>query len=873
MNRAVLVVAVLAVTFLALVVAEQNRPWKRLQAEHRELELARLRARLDAERREGEPERALLQEELDVARQGFDARRREARPLERQLKTARHASRWAVEELEKLRARPAGEIAPEKLREARQRSEERRLDELEIEKRLAELRREVTAAEARSERAGEAAASLERRLAELERGAFWRLVPGLRGFDPRYSVIEVAPPGLARVDRCLTCHLRSAGAAAGEEVWPVPLAPHPGDLVGEGTPHPPRLFGCTVCHGGEGRATDFSRAGHWPADAAQEAEWAEKWGFSRAAAPARPIRPSALVEVGCRQCHEGELRSPAREGRVSLDLGRRLVERMGCAGCHEAGAVKPGPPLGRLAAKTTPGWTFHWIAAPHRFRPTTWMPHLFPPDLGDARRTASIAAMVLYLWEHAEAAPAGDEAALPRGDAEAGARLFASIGCTGCHVLDASASRDGVALERLHGPNLGRTGNKVRAGWLAAWLRDPRSHRADTPMPSLRLTEQEAAHLAAFLMTSRDDEWDALELPAVDIAARDELVLEYLREESTLARSEARLAAMGPHERDLYLGKRSLSAYGCQGCHDIPGLEDAGPVAGPLGNVAAVAHRQDRRVVPDYRMSRREADAVLADLLSRTSPAVEPWRRAGQDGEARVLSDGRRLLARYGCLGCHQLAGQGGAIAATAAGREMRPPDLTSVGARLQSPWLFAYLHDPGKYARRPWLALRMPTFHLQPEETNALVRFFSARDDEPLFTSPPPRLAKREIEVGRAVAAMLRCRGCHHDSPDAEGRPAAELAPSYRGAGERLRPDWVVDWILDPHAFIPDTEMPASFARDDRGVPDSSYLTATVSAPMFTTERLRLLPLFESETELAAYLEDAPRVAVALRDYLWSLK
>jgi hypothetical protein len=40
----------------------------------------------------------------------------------------------------------------------------------------------------------------------------------------------------------------------------------------------------------------------------------------------------------------------------------------------------------------------------------------------------------------------------------------------------------------------------------------------------------------------------------------------------------------------------------------------------------------------------------------------------------------------------------------------------------------------------------------------------------------------------------------------------------------------------------------------------------------MFADQRARLMPHFASEQELLDYLEDAPRVARALRDYLWSL-
>lgn len=880
---------VLALALITLIIAEQDRPWKCLQAEHRDRELDRLRAELEVELERTSGNRSLLESELADARQRFEKNRDAARRLEERLTKARLSLRWASAKLERLRLRSAagGDVADEELRDARRSLEEHRHAAADLETELGHLRSELDDLEARRARERERLENLREELARLERGAFWRRLPGLRGLDPTLEVVEVSPPGLVedtpagpvpRVDRCMTCH---------------PAASHPGDLVGEDAPHRPELFGCTVCHGGNGRATEFSYAGHWPESAAQEAEWAGAWDFRRAALPRRPILPPAFVEAGCVECHPDGWR-PVAGRRASVDLGRRLILRMGCTGCHaidrpeysdpgDAVAPRPGPPLVRLAAKTTPEWAFHWIAAPRRFRPTTWMPHLFPDDMDGARKGAVVHAMVRYLWS----LPGTVQAEAPLdGDAEAGAALFASTGCTGCHLLDAGATRASVPLERLRGPNLARTGDKVRASWLYAWLIDPRSHRPDTPMPSLRLSAGEAADLTAFLMTRRDGAGRDLEMPLIDGVARDELVLEYLEEELSIIDGAARFAEMSREEKELYLGRRTLEAYGCHGCHDIPGFEDPAPVAGPLATIGAdprrlladddfltLAHRPrpGRRTAPDFGMSRRESAAVVVNLLSFKPPAAAPERRAERGDQALALVRGRRLLERHGCLGCHAVGDRGGAISEAIAGDAHRPPTLTSAGARFKPSWLFDYLEDPSRYDRRPWLTVRMPTFDLSPEETSALVRYFAERDGEPLFTAPPPAPAPRDLEVGRAVAAMLQCGSCHAGSPGAEELSPRELAPVYRGARNRLRPDWAVRWILDPEGLIPGTMMPVTFGKDESRS-GSSFLTATISAPMFGAERQRLLAHFDSEDEMLAFLADERRVAAAIRDYLWSL-
>jgi cytochrome c551/c552 len=386
--------------------------------------------------------------------------------------------------------------------------------------------------------------------------------------------------------------------------------------------------------------------------------------------------------------------------------------------------------------------------------------------------------------------------------------------------------------------------------------------------------QQEAADLTAYLMASRDPSWEDLALPAIRAEVRDEVVRRYLEEESTLEESATRLQAMTSDAKDLFLGERSLRANGCAGCHDIPGLEDADLIGPPLhdvgrrpqrfleaSSVESVIHPKGRRGAPDYGLSNGEAAAVRIALLSWRDAEVETWRRAEQGERALALSGGRRLLWRFGCLGCHQLEGRGGALALT----EPVPPQLTSVGSRLRSSWLFAYLNDPGSFPRRPWMKLRMPSFDLRPEEANDLVRFFAAHDDEPLFVASPPTPDAVDVAVGRSVAIILNCDQCHQD-PTATFR-----APSYQGAKLRLRPDWVVDWILDPQGEVPGTAMPVSFTAGEHGVPDSSFVIAAVSAPMFAPQMQRLLPLFDSEEDLHAYLADSRQVAAALRDYLWS--
>jgi cytochrome c2 len=231
--------------------------------------------------------------------------------------------------------------------------------------------------------------------------------------------------------------------------------------------------------------------------------------------------------------------TPALSEIPQPELGRQLITKLGCHGCHTitdpefSNLRKPAPDLRRIAAKTDPSWVYRWILAPRKIRPTTWMPHLLAEEYPEDAR-----AVVAYLWKTSGKA---DYAAPPAGDAVRGEGLFRSTGCTGCHLREDSTGRDDY-LEpyRLQGPNLLHLGSKVGAGWLYAWLKDPQSYAPLTLMPNLRLSNSEAADLTAFLMASRSpaSEGDLIEFD----------------------------------EAEAELGRDTIEISGCYGCHLIPGF-------------------------------------------------------------------------------------------------------------------------------------------------------------------------------------------------------------------------------------------------------------------------------------------------------------
>ncbi len=88
-------------------------------------------------------------------------------------------------------------------------------------------------------------------------------------------------PALGTIDRCITCHTGLDDPRMSDEAQP--FRSHPGDIL---INHPAEQFGCTVCHQGQGRATEtddaHGRVAHW----------------------LYPMYESEYLYTSCMQCHD-----------------------------------------------------------------------------------------------------------------------------------------------------------------------------------------------------------------------------------------------------------------------------------------------------------------------------------------------------------------------------------------------------------------------------------------------------------------------------------------------------------------------------------------------------------------------------------------
>ena len=73
--------------------------------------------------------------------------------------------------------------------------------------------------------------------------------------------------------------------------------------------------------------------------------------------------------------------------------------------------------------------------------------------------------------------------------------MYASLGCRGCHIVGTGGG--------YVGPDLGDTANRLKPGWIQAWLLSPQKWKAGTLQPDYALKADQARDLTAYLMTLR----------------------------------------------------------------------------------------------------------------------------------------------------------------------------------------------------------------------------------------------------------------------------------------------------------------------------------------------------------------------------------
>ncbi|HSG00762.1 MAG TPA: c-type cytochrome, partial [Vicinamibacterales bacterium] len=621
---------------------------------------------------------------------------------------------------------------------------------------------------------------------------------------------------VARVDRCVSCHIAIDKKGFEEEEHPYRTHPNRELYLGK---HPTDQYGCTPCHNGDGPAVNSVEQAH--------ASYYDEHGHLHAMHLREQLalfRGDAM-QANCLKCHDSAV---GLEGAETAARGETLFVELGCHGCHLAEGYEElarvddtpaiAPSLRRIGAKVDPAWLVRWVQNPHEFRPRTRMPNF----MFDEDQAVAIAAYLMDVskedsraWAAGHPPPSIDTAATA---VERGKAVAESVGCRACHALSPDEVAGQLGADKDLAPNLSRIAEKVDARWIYHWVKNPRDYSPIARMPSLRLTEQEAEDVTAYLLT--------LGAPApgpADLATR-------------LADPDAVAA-----------GLKLVRKYGCAGCHDIPGMETESRIGAELSTYGNKGHEElffgDRvdlpldwetftrekireprgfatkwieQLMPHFDLADEDLEALVIFLRGRTEAKVPPRFQAS---EHPALVDGQRLVGRYNCTGCHVIDGRGGDVwRLYEKNLAAAPPNLLGEGRKVQAGWLFGFLKAP--VTLRPWLEIRMPTFHMSDAEAYRLVRYFEALDDVevPFVHIEPADYRGPTVEAGALLASSdyLGCFSCHvRGATMPEGDPSS-WAPNLALAHQRLKPDWVLDWLRDPQQLLPGTKMPTFYSDPD---------------------------------------------------------
>ena len=468
---------------------------------------------------------------------------------------------------------------------------------------------------------------------------------------------------------------------------------------------------------------------------------------------------------------------------------------------------KVGPSLRYVGQKTTQGWLQYWIEEPKRFRPSTRMPqffHLSNVDDDVAHRLApvEIAAVAQFLVNKSGKLidRSGNDGLLTpakdyKPDPARGAELFSRRGCLACHSHRSFPDPE-QKLSADFGPDLSRISEKIKSGpegfnWLYTWISDPQRHHPRSRMPNVFLSEGEppgvdaAADLAAFLLKPPEKKAKDYQDPrdyklAPNESALNELVELFLKnvlakpsrdsiinggsypqkDPSKVKGDEIELVG-GPVTEQMklnYVGRRTISRYGCYGCHDIPGFERARPIGTTLQDWGrkdttklAVEHIKeflDRRGEPLGKSTRKRVERALkrARADAFTSHEQEEREMAAAFFYESLLHHGRPGFAWQKL-------------------RDPRSYDHEKIGTK--------------RYDER----LRMPKFPLDEQQIESVITFLLGLVAEPpaeKYLYYPGGAAAARIE-GEQLLQKYNCIGCHMvELPKVTYAPNTDALPYF---------------------------------------------------------------------------------------------
>ncbi|MDF1812192.1 MAG: c-type cytochrome [Verrucomicrobiales bacterium] len=420
------------------------------------------------------------------------------------------------------------------------------------------------------------------------------------------------------------------------------------------------------------------------------------------------------------------------EAKNKTRRGRNLFAAVGCIRCHSATTklvsqknampelLETVPDFIQIGERINPGWIEQWVR-----RPKDNCPGVAPDSAAD---------IAAFLAKSTRNAGGGEP---PAGDPEKGKELAATLHFQPwVEALSAEAKFTSTGLVRF--------------------LQNPAAHHSDTTFPNLRLSEPEAADLAAWI---RSQQPEVKKLSGGDSAKGGEMVSKrclVCHSNGTKRKYQYEFAAKPLDE----MWEQEWLVHGC--------------LSEEEGNA------------PELGLSLEDKQALLAFKNVDSNHGLRSLNRFVPHEYAH------RTLDRLRCAECHS-------------GKNTLP-DISLAGEKLRDDWLTG-LFRGDVLKIRPYQKAKMPSFS---SRADLLARGLAHRSGETTgeeLEAPDPPLA----DVGKQIAGFqgYACASCHAVGPNPAIQAFEGQGPNLQLAGERLREKYYHGWMHWPQRFIPTTIMP----------------------------------------------------------------
>jgi mono/diheme cytochrome c family protein len=427
---------------------------------------------------------------------------------------------------------------------------------------------------------------------------------------------------------------------------------------------------------------------------------------------------SVSKEEGDQWLKENPLPAGFREGTGNdAARGKKLVETIGCKGCHGFADGEFSTPLGKekdlvpnlkdIASKTDPQWIYHWIKDPKGFQPDTKMPSVRLSD----EEALAITSYLSTLGAKGESIAGIEEKLADGASIKRGEALIRKYGCAGCHDIKGmeKESRIGVELTTFGSKTVEELafGNRTDVrhtwdDWTFHKIKSPRGYateRVEQLMPQFDLADEDINALRVLLGGFRERK----------VGQR------YLADQS---------------ERVVQVveGRRLMQQYNCIGCHEIE--NQGGFVKKYYENPAAAPpplHGEGEKVQSNWLFGFLKAPSLLRPWLEIRMPTFglsdehttqlvsyfnglskvdSPFVYFNEAGVPKKHLEAAQKLASeeyFNCFSCHVRGNKN-----PEGPPEGWAPDLAMARQRLNPSWIIKWIQDPQKI--QP--GTKMPSFY-----------------------------------------------------------------------------------------------------------------------------------------------------------------